>query len=97
MHQFICFLTPSREGMPDDPTPEESKAAMAHFEYYKQLHSNGTLILAGRTQTPPHTGILVFEAPDLNSAQEIANTDPAVIAGVFNTRVQPYNVALMRE
>ncbi|MGJ8637212.1 MAG: YciI family protein [Phycisphaerales bacterium] len=96
MQQFICFLTPTREGMPDDPTPEESAAAIAHFEYYKELHSKGTLILAGRTQTTPHTGILIFEAEHESAAHEIVNLDPAVIAGVFQARVQPYQVALMR-
>lgn len=95
--QFICFLTPTREAMPDDPTPEESAAAMAHFGYYKQLHASGSLILAGRTQEPPHTGILIFEAEHHNAAHEIVNLDPAIVAGVFQARVQPYQIALMRE
>ena len=83
--------------MPDDPTPEESAAAMAHFNYYKDLHAKGTLILAGRTQTAPHTGIMIFEAQDEVAAQKIVNNDPAIIAGVFSARVQPYQVALSRE
>lgn len=94
--QFICFLTPTRQGMPDDPTPEESNAAMAHFNYYKELHAQGTLILAGRTQSAPHTGIMIFEADDDHVAQQIVNNDPAIIAGVFGARVQPYRVALMQ-
>ena len=92
--QFICFLTPTREGMPDDPTPEESSAVMAHFNYYKDLHAQGTLILAGRTQSAPHTGIMIFEADDDHAAQQIVNNDPAIIAGVFNARIQPYLIAL---
>lgn len=70
---------------------------MAHFEYYKELHNKGALILAGRTQEPPHTGILVFEAEHEIAAHEVVSLDPAVIAGVFQARVQPYQVALMRK
>jgi uncharacterized protein YciI len=80
--------------MPDDPTPEESAAAMAHYNYYKALHTQGALILAGRTQIPPHIGIMIFEAQDTNAAQSIVNNDPAIIAGVLKARVQPYQIAI---
>ena len=94
--QFICFLKPTRQGMPESPTPEESAAALAHFNYYKDLLAQGTLILAGRTQEPPHVGIMIFEASDQQAAESIVNNDSAIIAGVFTARVQPYRVALSR-
>ncbi len=94
--QFICFLEPSRKEMPDDPTPEEAQLVGQHFSYYKQLHADGTLILAGRTQEPPHIGIMIFEAPDKASAQTIVDNDPAIIAGVFKATLQPYMVALIK-
>lgn len=83
--------------MPDDPTPEESAAAMAHFEYYKELHTKGSLILAGRTQETPHTGILIFESENESDAHDIVNHDPAIIEGVFQSHVQKYQISLMRE
>ncbi len=82
--------------MPDDPTPEEAQAASDHFAYYKQLHETETLILAGRTQEPPHVGIMIFEAESKSDAESIVNQDPAIIAGVFTARVQSYRVALSR-
>jgi len=94
MPQFICFLEPTRKAMPDDPTPEESKAAEAHFAYYQRLLKRGSLILAGRTQESPHIGILIFEAPTKEDAISIAAQDPAVTAGVFTCRVQEYKIAL---
>jgi len=93
--QFVCFLEPTRTEMPDNPTPEESAIVGQHFNYYKQLHADGTLILAGRTQEPPHIGIMIFEAESPAAAQSIANNDPAIIEGVFAARVQPYQVALI--
>ncbi|MDF1808928.1 MAG: YciI family protein [Phycisphaerales bacterium] len=94
MPQFICFLEPTRAEMPDNPTEQESKAVKAHFEYYQRLQKRGALILAGRTQEPPHIGILVFNAPTKDDAISIAAQDPAIIQGVFLCRVQSYQVAL---
>ncbi len=82
--------------MPDDPTPEEAQAASDHFAYYQQLHESGSLILAGRTQEPPHVGIMIFEAESKSDAESIVKQDPAIIAGVFTARVQRYCVALSR-
>ena len=94
MPQFICFLEPTRPDMPDDPTPEESQAIAAHFAYYQRLLAKGSLVLAGRTQEPPHIGILIFNAPTKDDALSIVAQDPAVAAGVFNCRVQSYQIAL---
>lgn len=97
MPQFICFLEPTRAGMPDDPTPDEAKAAGDHFVYYQRLLARGSLILAGRTQEPPHIGIMIFQAPTKDDAISIAAQDPAVIAGVFTYRVQSYQVAIQAQ
>ena len=96
MPQFICFLEPTRTAMPDDPSPEEAQAVGAHFNYYKDLHAQGTLILAGRTQEPPHIGIMIFEADSKSAAERIVNNDPAIRAGVFQVHLQPYQIALIR-
>lgn len=94
--QFICFLEPSREGMPDSPTPEEAAGVRAHFEYYSRLRDEGVLILAGRTQEPPFVGVFIFEAPTREDAARIVAADPGVTEGLFRARVQPYRVALER-
>ncbi len=95
--QYICFLDPTRAAMPDDPTPEEAASISAHFAYYQGLHAQRTLILAGRTNEPPHVGIMIFAAESNAHAQAIVDADPAIAAGVFTARVQPYSVALIAE
>lgn len=94
--QFICFLEPTREGMPDDPTEAEAQAARDHFAYYKELHARGILVLAGRTEQPPHIGIMIFQAKDMDDAKWIVEHDPAIAADVFRARIQPYRVALLQ-
>lgn len=93
---YACFLSPAREGMPDDPTPEESGAAVAHFEYLEQSLARGVVVFAGRTTDPPFTGIVVFEADNAGDAERFVKEDPGVRAGVFTARVQPFRVALIR-
>lgn len=96
MPQFICILEPTRADMPDNPSKQEAAAAASHFAYYEKLKSRGSLILAGRTQEPPHMGIAIFEAPTKEDAISLAAQDPAVISGVFTCRVQSYQVALSK-
>ena len=94
MPQYICFLEPTRARMPDAPTDAETKAVTDHFAYYQRLLAKGSLILAGRTQEPPHTGIMIFNAPTKDDALSIVAQDPAVTAGVFTCKVQAYQIAL---
>ncbi|MFI4897494.1 MAG: YciI family protein [Phycisphaerales bacterium JB059] len=94
--QFICFLEPAREDMPEAPTPEEADLARAHFEYCARLRDEGALLLAGRTQEAPFVGVLILEAPSREHAEQILAHDPGVAGGIFNARLQPYRVALHR-
>ncbi|MBL4699018.1 MAG: hypothetical protein JKX70_09330 [Phycisphaerales bacterium] len=94
MPQFICFLEPTRAEMPDAPTDAETKAVADHFKYYQRLLKRDCLILAGRTQEPPHIGIMIFNAPTKDDALSIVAQDPAVAVGVFTCKVQAYSVAL---
>lgn len=94
--QFICFLEPVRDDMPEDPTPEEADAVRAHFEYYASLLDRGVLILAGRTLERPWLGTFIFEAGSREEADRLIAADPGVRAGVFTTRLQTYRVALAR-
>lgn len=83
--------------MPDSPTERETNIVGEHFNYLKSALDSGDIVLVGRTLAAPFVGIAIFEADDLEAAQNFANNDPAVKAGVFTlTRVQPYRVALMR-
>ncbi len=96
MNQYIYFVTPTRETFLDDATAEELEIVERHFDYLKDLLTQGRLILAGRCQDGP-PGIVVFEAEDAVAAREAMLGDPAVKAGIFQAELRPYRVALMRE
>jgi uncharacterized protein YciI len=95
MAEFIYFCRPVRETFLEDATQAELAVVAEHFEYLKDLHAKGRLILAGRCQDGP-PGIVVFEAEDEQAAAVVMQNDPAVIGGIFEADVHPYRVALMR-
>lgn len=94
--QFVYFIEPARPTFLQDATEEENARVAEHFKYLQLLLADGTLILAGRTVEDQPTGIVVFEAADLDTARQIMANDPAVRAGVFKARLAPYRVALQR-
>lgn len=95
MGEFVYFCRPTRDTFLEDATEAELTVVAQHFEYLKDLHAEGKLILAGRCQDGP-PGIVVFEAENTAAATAIMRKDPAVRAGIFEAELHPYHVALMR-
>lgn len=79
-------------------TAEDEKAVDDHFERLKSMNTEGSLILAGRTQTKDSEtfGLVIFEAADDNEAEYIMRSDPAVAGKIMTGEFYPYKVALMR-
>jgi uncharacterized protein YciI len=94
--EFICFLEPAREGMVEEPTDAEAAAVEAHFRYLQSLTEQGVIVLAGRTLEKPHVGIIILRAADRSAAEAIMHDDPALRAGVFRARLQPFRIALLQ-
>ena len=76
----------------------DNKAVGEHFARLQKMHKEGSLILAGKTDNWDETmfGIVVYEADSIEKAKEIAETDPAVVAGVMTVKTFPYKTALLR-
>jgi len=76
----------------------DNKAVGEHFERLKKLHSEGTLLLAGKTENWDEKmfGIVIYTADSFEKAKEIAESDPAVKAGVMTVEVFPYKISLMK-
>jgi uncharacterized protein YciI len=77
-------------------TDFESRVVSEHFNYLKQLNSDGVVIFAGRTQKTDISsfGIVLFNAESVDAAREIMMNDPAVKNKVFRTELFPYKMAL---
>lgn len=98
MPHFIYVVRPSRADMlQTGPTAAEQTTIAAHFAYLQEHAANGTVRLAGRTDTtgPETFGICIFECPDTASAHAFTASDPAVAAGVFKAEIRPFRIAVV--
>lgn len=96
MAEWIYFIHPPRSDFAETMTEEESTVWDAHFERYKRLLEEGTLVLAGPTLGSVNTGILIFEAPDESAARRVMEEDPVVAGGYATGELRPFRVSLMR-
>jgi uncharacterized protein YciI len=97
MALYLYRIEPTRSGMPDAPTEGEERLVREHFTYLSTAYESGVVQYVGRTLTAPHVGLAVFDAADDEHADAFVANDPAVRAGVFEGRAQPFcEVLLMR-
>lgn len=93
---WLIRLTPARALMlTQGPTPEESAAIAAHFQYLKRACDEGRVVLFGRTAgNDEHVvGLCLLRAPDEATARALMQADPAVLAGVMHARLDSYRLA----
>ena len=96
MPQFLYRIQPARpEMLTAGPTAEESAFITDHSHYLVRLARAGTVHLFGRTLNtdPSSFGLVIFEAPDEQSASAVMEDDPAVRAGVMRAQLFPYRIA----
>ncbi|HEY0492494.1 MAG TPA: YciI family protein [Candidatus Dormibacteraeota bacterium] len=96
MSEWIYFIHTPRDNFAATMTEEEEAAWGRHFERFKRLHAEGTLILVGPTLGKINTGIAIFEAPDEAAARRLMEEDPAIAGGFARGELRPFRVSLLR-
>jgi len=96
MAEWIYFLHPPREDFAATMTDAEMRVWDEHFERFKRMLAEGTLILAGPTLGRINTGVVIFEAPDENAARRIMEDDPVVRSGFARGDLREFRVSLLR-
>lgn len=79
-------------------TPTDQAIVGEHFNRLVQMHKEGVIILAGRTQLetkdPNMMGLVIFYAKDEKAAIDFMQNDPAVKNKIMLSKVLPYSVAV---
>jgi uncharacterized protein YciI len=96
MPEWIYFIHPPRDNFADTMTDEEVAVWGVHFERFRRLLDEGTIVLVGPTLGSVNTGIAIFEAPDEEAANRIMNDDPVIAGGFARGELRPFRVSLMR-
>jgi uncharacterized protein YciI len=94
--EWICFLHPPRENFAATMTEHERQVFAEHFTRLQALLADDVVVLVGPTLGPVNTGIMVFEAPDEDSAWQIVRDDPTVVDGITTPELRPFRLSLLR-
>ncbi len=94
--QFLFKIEPIRAGFTlQNMTPEESRLAGEHFQYLKSLFDSGKLSLAAQVFDPKGLwGIVIVNAPNIETARGLLENDPMVKGKTFRGEVSPVRVVL---
>ncbi len=92
--QFLLRLEPTRAGFTlQNMNAEEARLATQHAQYLKSLLDSGKLSLAAQVFDPKgFWGIVIVNAPDLETARALLDGDPMVKANMFRGEVIPLRV-----
>ncbi len=93
---FLLTFEPTRKGFPANATDEEKLIINNHFFYLKNLLDTGVLHFAGRTDEATPLGIAILITKTEQSAQNILNNDPAIVAKIFKGQVKKFRLALSK-
>jgi uncharacterized protein YciI len=96
MAEWIYFIHAPRENFAETMTEAEEAVWGVHFERFKRLLAEGTIILVGPTLGRINTGIAILEAPDEKTARRIMEEDPVIAGGYGRGELRPFRVSLMR-
>lgn len=85
---FLLLLHPVRPGFPTDMTPAEQKVFEQHVENVRRKVATARFLLAAARQDAAF-GLAILEAMTYEEARQIAESDPAVEAGILRWELYP--------
>jgi len=96
MAEWIYFIHAPRQDFAATMSMEERAAFADHYRRLVRLVQDGVVVLAGPTLGPINTGIVIFEAPDEETARRIMDEDPVIARGIGSGELRPFELSLLR-
>jgi len=91
---YFVQLLGTREGWPDDMTPDEEKIMSEHFDYLKKLTAKKKVYMAGPVFDAKF-GLIVLAVESEAEARAIMENEPSVKAGVHTFELSSMRVSLL--
>ncbi|MBO8172296.1 MAG: hypothetical protein H0Z33_10435 [Bacillaceae bacterium] len=63
----------------------------AHLDYVNRLYEEGKILMAGPF-TDGKGGMVVYEAPDIETAKKLAENDPVIVEGARTLELREWNM-----
>jgi uncharacterized protein YciI len=98
LRQFLLRIEPVRKDFTLlNMTEEERSVIEGHVAYLTRLLGEGKLTFAGQAFDPKGLfGIIVVNAPDMDSATALMNADPGLKSKLFRGEVIPFRTVFQR-
>jgi uncharacterized protein YciI len=91
---FLVQLHGTRDGWPENMTPDEERIMAEHFTYLQVLMHEGKVLLAGPCMDPVY-GLIILEVAGESEAREIMDNEPSVVAGIHTYTLHPFVASLL--
>jgi uncharacterized protein YndB with AHSA1/START domain/uncharacterized protein YciI len=91
---FIVQLHGTRDGWPNNTTPDEKRIMHDHFVYLQNLMYEGKMLLAGPCLDPVY-GLVVLKVADEAEARRLMDNEPSVVNGVHTYTLHPFTASLL--
>jgi len=93
---FFVRLLGTRDGWPNNMTPEEESIMTEHFHYLKDLVKQKKVLMAGPVFEPVF-GLIIVRADSKAQARELVEKDPSVVHGLHTFEISPMRVSLVAQ
>jgi uncharacterized protein YciI len=96
--QFFLKLIPPRPTFAQDMTADEMAIMQKHAAYWVEVFKTGKVLIIGPVMDAKGAwGMAVLETDSLADAQQMADNDPSVKAGLNKVEVSPMQVFLRKQ
>jgi uncharacterized protein YndB with AHSA1/START domain/uncharacterized protein YciI len=94
LQYYFVQLFGTREGWPEDVTPDEMKIMNDHFDYLKRLVARKKVYMAGPVFDAKF-GLIILAVESEAEAREIMDSEPSVKAGLHSYALSSMTVSLL--
>ena len=91
---YFVKLIGTREGWPENMTPDEERIMSEHYRYLLDLVAKKKAFLVGPVFDPVF-GLIVLRTKSAEEAKEIMDNEPSVVQGVHTYELHPMRVSLL--
>jgi len=94
--QYLVKLLGTRDGWPDNMTPDEEKIMDDHYNYLKYLVKKNKVLIAG-PHFQPVFGLIILDVASEEEAKAIMEKEPSVVQGVHTYEISELRVSLFAD
>jgi uncharacterized protein YndB with AHSA1/START domain/uncharacterized protein YciI len=94
---YFVRLIGTRDGWPNDMTPEEERIMEEHYHYLVDLVKRDKCMAAGPVFDDPVFGLIILRVDSEEEARKLMDSEPSVVGGVHTYELSDMKLSLMAD